>query len=87
MAHIQTLVHRCGPRTRILELGLHTDFIKSLVLSVLQAICVSSIIFFWFYPFACSHVLPQKGIYHSCKVAFRKVEGAGLEAKYSKNMS
>ena len=64
--------------------GLHTDFIRSLVLSVLQAICVSSINFFWFYLFAYSHLLPKKGIYHPCKVAFRKVEGAGLEAKYSK---
>ena len=67
--------------------GLHTDFIRSLVLSVLQAICVSSINFFSFYLFACSHLLPKQGIYHSYKVAFWEVEGAGLEAKYSKNMS
>ena len=67
--------------------GLHTDFIRSLVLSVLQAICVSSINFFSFYLFACSHLLPKQGIYHSCNVAFWEVEGAGLEAKYSKNMS
>ena len=55
--------------------GLHTDFIRSLVLSVLQAICVSN--FFWFYLFAYSHLLPKKVYTILARLHFGRWRGQG----------
>ena len=57
--------------------GLHTDFIKSLVLSVLQAICVSSIIFSGFTCLPVHMCSPKKVYTILARLHFGRWRGQG----------